>query len=219
MANGGLEIIGDVLDDLLDDMEGVGDDDDGDEGLDDLEGLGDYEDLEGLGDYDDDLLGARRGKKRRKKKAARRLLAAMAAKRGRAVKRSGFTRDRALILPFGQETVGTYAAVNALATMLANPQTPFRPRRLVISAVMAPVIANVVPIENIVITDIRVGKNSQLIATGSIPAAAFAGAANEMLFKFDTGRPGIVIAVEIQNVIPATTDITVTLAMVGYAAD
>lgn len=203
------EIIGE-LDDLLgedDDLnylEGIDDD------LDDLDVSGDiYDTLSGY----DEIVGAKKNKKRALAKA---LIKRKVLNQKRALVRRGYTRDRALLLPFGSILLDPKAPVPTnRASILANPQCPFRPRRLVLSASSVG-ITN--PIDELVVNDIKVGKDSQLIASGGFPASAFQGGANEMLFKFDTASPGIDISVDLENT-NASYAMTVTVGMVGYAAE
>jgi len=222
------EIIGADLDDLL--LGGDDDYDDYESGYDYLEGDDDdLDDLDMSGDiYDtlsgyDEIVGAKAKKKLSKAakqiKALKKKLALVAKAKtqsGRALVRRGYTRDRALFLSFGSVELDPSATPPTdRASILANPQVPFRPRRLIISA-SSEVIVD--PINQLVVNDIKVGKDSQLIASGGFPASGFSGPSNEMLFKADTASPGIDITIDLEN----TNDsypMTVTVGMVGYAAE
>jgi hypothetical protein len=139
-----------------------------------------------------------------------------AAKSKRALVRRGYTRDRALFLPFGSVLLDPNdTPPTDRASILANPQVPFRPRRVIIAA-SSEVIAD--PINQLIVNDIKVGKDSQLIASGGFPAAGFSGPSNEMLFKADTASPGIDITIDLENTNESYA-MTATVGMVGYAAE
>jgi len=157
------------------------------EDYDDLEGLDDDE-LEDVGQYDvlgyDYEIGARRRRKPQ-------------------VKRTSYSRARRQLLPFGD--TGSLAAGSSI-DLLGNPQVPFKPERLVIQETTSTGAA--------VVSDIKVGKNSQFISAGTFPASLFQGNSNEGLFQFDTARPGIDIVISILNA-HATDPLTVYVGMVG----
>jgi hypothetical protein len=149
----------------------------------------DYDDLE---DYDDmDLAGYDDydiGARRRPK-----------------VKRRAYSRARRQLLPFGD--TGTLASGSSI-DLLGNPQVPFKPERLVIQETTTTGSA--------VVTDIKVGKNSQFISAGAFPASLFQGNSNEGLFQFDTAKPGIDIVITILNA-HAADPLTVYVGMVGVS--
>lgn len=160
------------------------------EDYDDLEGEDDDE-LEEIGEYDilgyDDYeIGARRKRKPR-------------------VKRRSYSRARRQLLPFGD--TGSLAAGNSV-DLLGNPQVPFKPERLVIQETTSTGAA--------VVSDIKVGKNSQFISAGTFPAALFQGNSNEGLFQFDTARPGIDIVITVHNAHTADP-LTAYVGMVGIS--
>lgn len=115
-----------------------------------------------------------------------------------------YTRERGLIMGFGSATV----ALNASATFSANPQVPFRPSSLIISATA---------IAGLTVDDIKVGKNSQLVTSGAVPAAAFGADTTFKAMKFDTAGPGIDVSVDVTDTSGAAN--TVAMAMFGVAAE
>lgn len=149
---------------------------------------------EDYGDDDDDdelaaLLGARRGRRPyRRGRAARRrrpgraiaLRAAAVAKavrqveQGSLLKKTRPTKSREF--PVGFDSVATIAA-GASATLTQRPQIIFRPERIVVPAAVAAFFQ---------INDVKVGKNSQLVSAGAIPAATFAETAFGVRLKMDT---------------------------------
>ena len=181
------ELLGAGTYDDFDDYGLEGDDYDDD---DDLMG-----DLEILGDEDDDeLMGQRR--RRRMRRGRRRVR--------RRVARRGYTRDRGLILGFGTQTP---VAAGATVDFTANPQVPFRPKRVVIDTDETP----------IAVEDVKVGKNSQLASAGAFPGSAFAANAFDIGVKFDSAYPGLDIVVTVTN--NAAMPATITVGMFGYAAE
>ena len=124
-----------------DDDELMGDELEGDE-LDELMG-----DDELLGDfYGNQLMGARRRKRPAKRKLRRR----------------GYSRERGLVLGFGTQSI----AANTTVDFTANPQVPFRAKRIIIQATAI----NALDVE-----DIKIGKNSMLTSAQAFPASGFAG--------------------------------------------
>lgn len=152
----------------------------------------DYDEL--LGD-EYELLGARR---RRRPKTRR--------KRPRAIlNRRQFTRERGLVLGFGTQNVG----IGVTQDFTANPQVPFRPKRIVIQSTSN--------LGDFIVEDVRVGKNSQLASAAGFPGSAFVNNAFDIGVMFDTAWPGIDIVVTVTNSNAAAQDITV--GMFGYAAE
>jgi len=125
------------------------------------------------------------------------------AKRKPKIKRRAYSRVRRQMLPFGD--TGTLAAGNSI-DLLGNPQVPFKPERLIIQRTSVS--------GSVIVSDIKVGKNSQFISAGQFPGSLFQGDSNEGLFQFDTARPGIDIVISILNGHP-TDDLTAYAGMVG----
>lgn len=103
------------------------------------------------------------------------------------VRQRGFAKSREY--PLGFSSVGTIAAA-ASSTVTAQPQTLFRPKRLVIPSSIA---------GSFTIQDIKVGNTSQLVASGSLPAALYSELAVGTLQRFDTASPGIIISLAVTN--------------------
>lgn len=72
-----------------------------------------------------------------------------------------------------------------------KPQVYFRGERLAI----APTLARYFDV-----IDIKVGKNSQLAATGDMPGESFSALAVGVRMELDTAKPGIVITLRVRNV-------------------
>ncbi len=193
------------------DMEGWDDDDDfvgDDDDDDDLMG-DDFDDLMGDdGDIIEELMGALeiigrkrgRGRRRRGRKRGRK-------KRGRgrrSLARVKYTKDRGLILGFGTQTG---IAAGATVDFPANPQVPFRAKRVLIDTDATP----------IAVEQILVGKNSQMASAGAFPGSAFAANAFDIGVKFDSAWPGIDIVVTVTN--NAVGAAIITVGMFGYAAE
>ncbi len=105
----------------------------------------------------------------------------------RLVQKNPPTRLRQQVI--GYDSTSTIAAA-ASSTLTQRPQTIFRPERLVVPATIALAF---------LITDIKVGKNSQLVAAGSIPAAAFSEASTAVSLKMDTCPVGGDISLSVTN--------------------
>jgi hypothetical protein len=168
---------------------------------DELMGMYDeYADVEGddddiMGD-DDDIMGD-------ELMGELELVGRAAKRRKRALRRGGYSRDRGLLLGFGSKDITS----GDTQDFLANPQVPFRPKRIIID-----------PATNIAVQDIKVGKNSQLVSANSFPAVAFQANAFDIGIKFDTAYPGIDITVTLTNNGAGTATGT-TVGMFGFAAE
>ncbi len=77
------------------------------------------------------------------------------------------------------------------AEIEVKPQVLFKGKRLAV----APTIA-----KEFVIVDIKVGKNSQLAATGEMTAEAFSALAVGTQMELDTASPGITITLSVRNI-------------------
>lgn len=78
-----------------------------------------------------------------------------------------------------------------------KPQVLFRGERLAVASDLA---------RNFVIVDIKVGKNSQLAATGEMAAEAFSTLAVGVQMELDTAQPGIVLTVRVRNISGLASD-------------
>ena len=90
------------------------------------------------------------------------------------------------------------AAPASLAAASANinvqPQVIFRPERLVVPSNLA---------MDFLITDIKVGKNSQLVSTGALPAVMFTENAFGVRLRMDTAQISMFVTVSVTNQNPA----------------
>lgn len=121
---------------------------------------------------------ARRSRPRPSRAVARRATviakAVRAVEQGSLLKKTRPTKSREF--PVGFDSV-TPIAAGASATLTQRPQIIFRPERIVVPAAVAAFFQ---------INDVKVGKNSQLVSAGAIPAATFAETAFGVRLKMDT---------------------------------
>lgn len=171
---------GDLVEILGDDESGefVGDDESGDDILGDL--------LDG-----DDSLGAvvRRKKNNRKAQMARALLSRRA-QAGALLRTVPPRNAREYALGLGSTSVAGTSSAN----INVQPQVIFRPERLVVPSNIA---------VDFLITDIKVGKNSQLVSTGALPAVMFTENAFGVRLKMDTAQISMFVTVSVTNQNPA----------------
>ena len=88
----------------------------------------------------------------------------------------------------------TSVSGNSSANINVQPQVIFRPERLVVPSNLA---------VDFLITDIKVGKNSQLVSTGALPAVMFTEVAFGVRLKMDTCQISMFVTVAITNQNPA----------------
>ena len=93
---------------------------------------------------------------------------------------------REYALGFGSTLVRAKSSAN----INVQPQVVFRPERLVIPASIA---------EHFLITDIKIGKNSQLVSAGAIPASAFTNRSEPSRMKMDTAQISMFVTVSVTN--------------------
>ena len=141
----------------------------------------------------DDILGAVVRKKRqqnaRKQALARDLMARRVA--SGALLRSVAPRNaREYALGLGSTSVAGASSAN----INVQPQVIFRPERLVVPSNLA---------VDFLITDIKVGKNSQLVSTGALPAVMFTEQAFGVRLKMDTAQISMFVTVSVTNQNPA----------------
>ena len=96
-------------------------------------------------------------------------------------------QPREYALGFGSTAVPGKSSAN----IGVQPQVIFRPERLVIPASIA---------EDFLITDIKVGKNSQLVSTGAIPASAFTSRSEATRMKMDTAQISMFVTISVTNI-------------------
>jgi hypothetical protein len=142
-------------------------------------------------DSGDDILGAVLRKKKAKKQSAmardllRRRVAAGALLRSVAPRSS-----REYALGLGSTSVAGLSSAN----INVQPQVIFRPERLVVPSNIA---------VDFLITDIKVGKNSQLVSTGALPAVMFTENAFGVRLKMDTAQISMFVTISVTNQNPA----------------
>jgi hypothetical protein len=140
---------------------------------------------------DDDIVGAFLRRKQNAQQAAaaqalmRKRVAAGALLRGVPPRNS---REYALGLG------STAVSGNSSANINVQPQVIFRPERLVVPSNLA---------VDFLITDIKVGKNSQLVSTGALPAVMFTEVAFGVRLKMDTCQISMFVTVSVTNQNPA----------------
>lgn len=100
---------------------------------------------------------------------------------------SSSEQPREYALGFGSTAVPGKSSAN----IGVQPQVIFRPERLVIPASIA---------EDFLITDIKVGKNSQLVSTGAIPASAFTSRSEATRMKMDTAQISMFVTISVTNI-------------------
>jgi hypothetical protein len=104
-----------------------------------------------------------------------------------------FTGTRPRLYPLGFNESGILAS--ASSTVTSRPQIPFRPQRLVLpSTVGSDDIA-----VNFVLSEIRVGKDSQLAQATLLPGIIFVETAVGIMMTLDTGQPANDIALSATN--------------------
>lgn len=150
--------------------------------------IGDGSDGDGIDGVSDAVIGAA---VRRKRRNAKKSSLANALMRRRvqdgAVLRSVPPRNaREYALGLGSTSV----TGNSSANINVQPQVIFRPERLVVPSNIA---------VDFLITDIKVGKNSQLVSTGALPAVMFTEQAFGVRLKMDTAQISMFVTVSVTN--------------------
>ena len=88
----------------------------------------------------------------------------------------------------------TSVAGSSSANINVQPPVIFRPERLVVPSNLA---------MDFLITDIKVGKNSQLVSTGALPAVMFTENAFGVRLRMDTAQISMFVTVSVTNQNPA----------------
>ena len=101
---------------------------------------------------------------------------------------TGPTKDREL--PVGVDSGATLILAGASQDIQIQPQVDFRVERLIAANSLAP---------NFSIRDVKVGKDSQLVASGEIPAETFSNLSVGVGLKGDVCRVGQIITVSVVN--------------------
>ena len=183
------EIIGD---DLLEGDEGfVGDD------LDDL--------LEG---DTDDMMGAwfgiGAGNKKKRQREAIKALIQKRIQQGAIVRDSSPTKSREYVIGFDTTSV----AAGANASPSKRPQVLFRPERIIIPSNIA---------LDFVVVDVKVGKNSQFVQSGEVPAVVFTEGSFGVRLKMDTVQVSMDLTLTVRNTSGNTRNFTA--AVIGPAVE
>ena len=149
---------------------------------------GDDESGEFVGDDSgDDVLGAILAKKKSNKNAAMaRDLLRRRVQAGSLLRSVSPRSSREYALGLGSTSV----AGNSSANINVQPQVIFRPERLVVPSNIA---------VDFLITDIKVGKNSQLVSTGALPAVMFTENAFGVRLKMDTAQISMFVTISVTN--------------------
>jgi hypothetical protein len=96
--------------------------------------------------------------------------------------------DKPRLYPLGFTQLAI--AASGSATITSRPQILFRPQRLVVPASLS---------ANFVLTDIRVGKDSQLVQATELPAEIFNQTAVGVMMTLDTAQPATDVALSVRN--------------------
>lgn len=116
------------------------------------------------------------------------------------VKQTSPTKLKRLPLGIGSTSI---AAGNA-AVVTVTPQLPFKIERFMSQST------------GLLVTDIKVGTNSQFVGSGSVPIEIFARDSQGIELKGDTAIPGVDIALMVSN--PSAGALTCAGAYIGLAA-
>jgi len=185
------DMYGDLLDGDDDNLGGsfeyteiMGDDDDSGDDI-----LGDLLDGDDSGAFvgEEEIMGAIRKKKANmKKKAMARDILRRRVQSGALLRSVPPRNAREYALGLGSTSV----AGSSSANINVQPQVIFRPERLVVPSNLA---------VDFLITDIKVGKNSQLVSTGALPAVMFTENAFGVRLKMDTAQISMFVTVSVTN--------------------
>jgi hypothetical protein len=140
-------------------------------------------------DSGDDILGAvlaARKKGNAKKQAMSRDLLRRRVAAGSLLRSVTPRSSREYALGLGSTSV----AGSSSANINVQPQVIFRPERLVVPSNIA---------VDFLITDIKVGKNSQLVSTGALPAVMFTENAFGVRLKMDTAQISMFVTISVTN--------------------
>jgi hypothetical protein len=140
-------------------------------------------------DSGDDILGAVLAARKRgnaKKQAMARDLLRRRVAAGSLLRSVSPRSSREYALGLGSTSV----AGSSSANINVQPQVIFRPERLVVPSNIA---------VDFLITDIKVGKNSQLVSTGALPAVMFTENAFGVRLKMDTAQISMFVTISVTN--------------------
>lgn len=114
------------------------------------------------------------------------------------------TKSREYPLGFPTTTV----KAGASQTIQAQPQVPFRGRRLIIPSDIA---------GSVLLTDIKVGKNSMFPTSNPVPGRAFTELGVGVDLNLDTAQISQIVALSVTNT--SLADITFNAALIGTAVE
>ncbi len=175
----GDENLGDLLDGDDSGFEGlteiIGDDEAGDDS-------GDGTGSQFVGDGD--MMGA--AKRKAKSNAAKQALLRRRVAAGALLRTLPPRSAREFVIGLGSTAIPGLSSAN----INVQPQVIFRPERIVIPSNIA---------ADFLITDVKVGKNSQLVSPGAIPAVVFVENAFGVRLKMDTAQIAQFITVSVTN--------------------
>lgn len=140
-------------------------------------------------------------------RAAQLALALKAAQAKKLVRTRGPTKSRQYVLGFASASL----AAAGTETITRRPQVPFKGRRITVADMSTggP--------DAFTITDIRVGKNSQLVTTDAIPAAMFSAEAFGVDLDLDTCQVTMDFSIAVSNISSAAA--TFRAGVVGDAIE
>ena len=197
------EIVGDQLigDDFGDEYGDDLGDDYGDDGSgDQLVGADEFGD-----EYGAEELGALRRRRRmvhhrraRRPSPKQQAIRAHRLRSSKAVVSKSYTKSRVQSIGFQSLQVQPHTS----ADIPTKPQVLFRGTRLIVGSAIA---------QFFTIDDIKVGRTSQFVATGSQPAEAFKDTATGDNVSLDTCRPGMDIVLQVTNVSDTAQDFRAAL--------
>ena len=145
-------------------------------------------------DSGDDILGAvlaaRKQRGNAKKQAMARDLLRRRVASGSLLRSVSPRSSREYALGLGSTSVTGTSSAN----INVQPQVIFRPERLVVPSNIA---------VDFLITDIKVGKNSQLVSTGALPAVMFTENAFGVRLKMDTAQISMFVTISVTNQNPS----------------
>jgi hypothetical protein len=118
--------------------------------------------------------------------------------------------------PLGLGSTAFTATSGTLLTLTAQPQRPFRGRRLIVDITRTGASSTGL----VTISQLVVGANNQLPGTGAISAAAFAANAVGVNLDMDPATPGVNISLQLNiSAAPTMTDrVDISATIIGEAA-
>lgn len=132
-------------------------------------------------------------------------MATILARKGLVLREEQPTHSR--VFPLGFESSTTILA-GASATITSRPQVIFKGQRLVVPSDVA---------GTFVLDDVKVGKDSQFVAEGSIPARVLQENAVDVAFELDTAQISQDISISVTNIGGAPA--VFRAALIGQAAE